>query len=287
MRPTRLAVLVLVLACAAARPALAQQAAERPAPAGARPPAASTPPAPKPTSLKEAIAAVAAGTAAGELRIAVKPTIAYDPARQALRTRVPLDLETETLGDGPQRTVTVYRLTPTRRDALPVIETTVPFGESKQVSDDLDLVVTGRPAKPGAEAVRRAKAKHAPTKAQPWEGTLETVELLVEVSDVKLVRRSSGAVMPPVAAVQPQGETANRRFLDNQGRAGFRWSMRHQDEYLEVCRSSLKGQDSNLSIERRCKCMLMQMQVSYPKRPPPGGIDPKRDREMRRVCSPQ
>lgn len=263
----------LALLCAAARPGLAQQA-----------PAA---PAPRPVSLQEAVAAAAAGTAPGELRIAVKPMTAYDPARQALRARVPADVETESRESDGKRAVTVYRLAPTRREALPVVETTVPFGESKQVVDDLDLVVTVTLAKPGPQAVRRATTKHAPTKAQPWEGTLETVELLVDVSGVQLVRRSTGAVMPPVAAVQPHGETANRRFLDNQGRPGFRWTMRSQDEYLEVCRSSLKGQDSNLSIERRCKCMLMQMQVAYPKRPPPGGVDPKRDREMRKVCSPQ
>ncbi|MFT3912746.1 MAG: hypothetical protein QM704_01275 [Anaeromyxobacteraceae bacterium] len=276
MRHARLAILALV--CAAARPTLAQPAA-----ATAQPAAATT----QPTSLKEAVAAAAAGTAAGPLRIAVKPMTAYDPARQALRARVPADVETESREDGEKRAVTVYRLAPTRREALAVVETTVPFGESKKVVDDLELVVSFTLAKPGPQAVRRATARHAPTRAQPWEGSLETVELLVDVTDVQLVRRSTGAVMPPVAAVQPHGETANRRFLDNQGRPGFRWTMRSQDEYLEVCRSSLKGQDSNLSIERRCKCMLMQMQVAYPKRPPPGGVDPKRDREMRKVCSPQ
>jgi len=258
----------------------------------------------RPVTLREVAAAAASGAAAGEQRITVKPRIAYDPARQVLLARVPEDLETETkvLGTGQgnapggvtyaveRRTVVAYRLDPVKRESLAPVETAVPYAESQRISDDLELVVTFTLAKDGAAAVKRATRKKAATQRSPWEGAVETVELAVNVTGVSLVRRSTGAVLPPAPPPAPpaKGKTpSSRAFLDNQGRPGFRWTMRSQHEYLEVCRDSLKGRDNGLSIERRCKCMLMQMQVAYPRTPPPGGIDPARDREMRKVCSPE
>jgi hypothetical protein len=259
----------------------------------------------KPRSLKEVVAAARAGDApTGEQRIAVRPRIAYDPARQVLLARAPDDLETETRVEGTgqatapggltyaieRRSVTSYRLAPVRRDSLAVVETSVPYVESQKLADDLELVVTFTLAREGAAAVTRTVKRKVATPGAPWEGTLEALELAVNVTGVSLVRRSTGAVLPPAAAPGPPAKgkaPSSRAFLDNQGRPGFRWTMRAQDEYLEVCRASLKGQDNDLSIERRCKCMLMQMQVAYPRRPPPGGIDPARDRDMRRTCSPE